>query len=111
MAYGQSALGGVVETLMPINPDAANEIDRLLTILRGHGWSGFITADEALTVALAGADAGLVEVTVEYGDQIVGPCLVLWSFGPFLRVQMPVKGGFYQLRWVPRWRVVDACRG
>ena len=47
-------------------------------------------------------------VTVEYQRQVVGPCAVLREFGPFLRVSMPVKGGYYQLRWVPRWRVVGA---
>lgn len=46
------------------------------------------------------------DVAVEYFGQVVSPCHVLRSFGPLLRVEMPVKGGFYMIRWIPRWRVV-----
>ena len=45
-------------------------------------------------------------VDIDWGGQIVGPCVVLKKRGLFLRLQIPVKGGYYRLRWVPRWRVI-----
>lgn len=50
-----SALGGVIEKLErgeKLSPEAIKEIDRLLALLRGEGWSGFITADSAVEAIL-----------------------------------------------------------
>lgn len=46
-------------------------------------------------------------VAVEYLGQVVSPCVIIRSFGPFVRVVMPVKGGDYWIRWVPKWKVVN----
>lgn len=49
--HGRSALGGVINKLQrgePLTAEAIEEIDRTLALLKGEGWSGFITADDAL---------------------------------------------------------------
>lgn len=46
-----SALMGVInllETGQPISKEAIDEIRRILTLLQGEGWSGFLPADRAL---------------------------------------------------------------
>lgn len=46
-------------------------------------------------------------VTIEYHGQIVSGAVILRSLGFLRRVWIPVKGGCYQLVWVPRWRVLS----
>lgn len=52
-----STLNGVIGKLRkgePIPGDMVDEIERLLDVLRGEGWSGFTTADEAARVIARG---------------------------------------------------------
>lgn len=52
---GHSALRGVIEHLRanrPLSSAAINEIERVLQLLTDEGWSGFITADEALRTVI-----------------------------------------------------------
>lgn len=46
-----SSLGGVIQELRagrPLRVEQIDEIERTLDALRAEGWSGFITADEAV---------------------------------------------------------------
>lgn len=52
---GQSALYGAIGLLRAgaeLEPEAIDEIERLLDILKASGWSGYITADAALASLL-----------------------------------------------------------
>lgn len=54
-----SALEGVVAKLRrgeKLSDEAVDEIERLLDGLTNEGWSGFITADEALQTLVNAAD-------------------------------------------------------
>lgn len=53
-----SALQGVIEKLKngeQISTEAIAEIDRVLILLRGEGWSGFFPADRALMAIIRAA--------------------------------------------------------
>jgi hypothetical protein len=52
-----SALYGVIDRMrngMPITVEAVDEIARVLRLLQGQGWSGFIPADESLQAIIDG---------------------------------------------------------
>lgn len=47
------------------------------------------------------------KVAIEYKGQIVGGCEIIRTFGFLRRGWIPVKGGYYRLRWIVRWKVID----
>ena len=53
-----------------ISPEALRELDRVLKLLQGQGWSGFITADEALQEILAVQDSRHLREQFELLDNL-----------------------------------------
>ena len=57
-----SALMGVIEKLRNgerLSDQATDELERLLHVLQEEGWSGFITADQAVRAIAEGRKAGI----------------------------------------------------
>jgi len=68
-----SALQGVIEKLERgerLSADAIDELRRVLRLLQGEGWSGFITADDALRAIIRATGSGKGQT---WSDEPAGP--------------------------------------